>query len=291
MLVTINSLGNSTCIMNKAVRSDDGTFTETAITKESLYASGIPENAVPAKAFFVDDSISKEEAWSKKYINESCLKSYEQDFDTYYFFISQTRIREYESPLIDIWCYNAEEKTSKRVYHQFGNDNDIPNIVDIHWTYDIVSKDTIIQAPVSKKTFGVIDKQPKPILILCQIQTLFTPHSSYNVELVDITSGKTIILKGEKFVSVFETDDTLLPATEIGLARRYILTTTSRNKDEMTETHNLPNEDLEQYEGNMPLPEDFIDKVSIVPYINVYTLEGEKVSTLKLPVDNIDVIR
>lgn len=59
----------------------------------------------------------------------------------------------------------------------------------------------------------------------------------------------------------------------------------------MTETHNLPNEDLEQYEGNMPLPEDFIDKVSIVPYINVYTLEGEKVSTLKLPVDNIDVIR
>ena len=55
--------------MNKAVRSDDGTFTKTAITKESLYASGIPENAVPAKAFFVDDSISKEEAWSKKYIN------------------------------------------------------------------------------------------------------------------------------------------------------------------------------------------------------------------------------
>lgn len=54
--------------MNKAVRSDDGTFTKTAITKESLYASGIPENAVPAKAFFVDDSISKEEAWSKKYI-------------------------------------------------------------------------------------------------------------------------------------------------------------------------------------------------------------------------------
>ena len=70
MLVTINSLGNSICIMNKAVRSDDGTFTKTAITKESLYASGIPENAVPAKAFFVDDSISKEEAKKKKYINE-----------------------------------------------------------------------------------------------------------------------------------------------------------------------------------------------------------------------------
>lgn len=261
------------------------------ITKEDVKSAGIPSNVVPAKAYFSADSVSDPDAWSDNYLYESCLVSDNQDYGTYCFFVTETKDREYECPMVDIWCYDVENHKGWKVYHQSGKDNEVPNIMDAKWAFNIVSQDTLVNFSGSKKQYTIIQKKANPILILSLIKTLATPHSSYMVELLDINTGKAKTIDGEMLIGIFDTDDAQLPAAEIGSGKKYVLTTTSSYKSTTVELNSSADEDSNQVEDDSLLQADFINHVRITPTLNVYSFEGERVATINLPVDKIDVIR
>lgn len=261
------------------------------ITENEIKSAGIPSNVIPAKAYFSADSVGESEAWSDNFLFESCLVSDNQDYGTYCFFVSETKEREYECPMIDIWCYDVENHKAWKVYHQSGKDNEVPNVMDIKWAFNIDSQDTLVNFAGSKKQYSVIQKKAKPVLILSLIKTLATPHSSYMVELVDITTGKVKTIDGEKLIGVFDTDDAQLPAAEIGSGKKYVLTTTSSYKSSTIELNSSTDEDSNQSEDDSLMQADFINHVGITPTLNVYSLDGEKVGSVNLPVDKIDVVR
>lgn len=261
------------------------------ITKEEVKSAGIPSNVVPAKAYFSADSVSDSDAWSDNYLYESCLVADNQDYGTYCFFVTETKDREYECPMIDIWCYDVENHNGWKVYHQSGKDNEVPNIMDVKWAFNDVSQDTLVNFSGAKKQYTIIQKKPKPFLILSLIKTLATPHSSYMVELVDIKTGKTKTIDGEMLVGIFDTDDAQLPATEIGSGKKYVLTTTSSYKSSTVELNSSTDVDSNQSEDDSSLQADFINHVTITPTLNVYSLEGKNVGSIDLPADKIDVVR
>lgn len=261
------------------------------ITKDEVKSAGIPSNVIPAKAYFSANSVGDSEAWSDNYLYESCLVSDNQDNVTYCFFVSKTKDREYECPMIDIWCYDVENHKGWKVYHQSGDDNVVPNVIDAKWAFNVISQDTLVSFSGSKKQYSIIQKKSKPFLILNLIKRLETPHSSYMVQLVDIITGEIKLIDSEELVGIFYTNDTQLPAADIGSGKKYVLTTTSSYKSNHVELNSATDEDSNQSEDDSLMQADFIYHVDITPTLNVYSLDGEKVGSINLPVDKIDMVR
>lgn len=176
-------------------------------SKDEIVASGIPNCAIPAKAYFECLKSGNANLWSELSMKESTLYSEWQDFDTYCFFVNPTMKRTDEYPLVDVWAYNANNRKSKLVYHQVDDSIDIRNVVGIDWMYG--GKD-----------------HSEPILILSTIGTI-NAHYDYNTIIINALTSKQKILKGHKFVSVMHIYDEILPAYAIGWNESYILTTTS----------------------------------------------------------------
>jgi hypothetical protein len=176
--------------------------------KEVVLASGIPNGAIPAKAYFESLSSHYCNGWNEISMIESRLSSLWQDFDVYYFFVKPTAKRAWEYPLVDVWTYNANKHKSKLVYHQVDDSIDSRNVVGIDWMYG--GKD-----------------HSEPILIMSTIGTTQTCHYDYYTVIIDVLKGRGITLKGHKFVSVLHIYDEILPAYAIGLNESYVITTTS----------------------------------------------------------------
>lgn len=176
-------------------------------SKDEIVASGIPNCAIPTKAYFECLKSDNANLWSELSMKESTLYSEWQDYDAYCFFVNPTMKRTDEYPLVDVWAYNANKHKSKLVYHQVDDSIDIRNVVGIDWMYG--GKD-----------------HSEPILILSTIGSI-NAHYDYNTIIINALTSKQKILKGHKFVSVMHIYDEILPAYAIGWNESYILTTTS----------------------------------------------------------------
>lgn len=212
-------------------------------TKEEVVASGIPAGAVPAKAYFAGLGSHCGDVWNEVAMIENRLFSQWQDYDVCYFFVNPMMNRVEEYPLVDIWAYNANKQKAILVYHQIDDSIDIRNIIGIDWMYGGKTKS-------------------EPIVILSTIGTTQTSHYDYNTVIINILTGKQVVLKEQKFVYVLHLYDEILLTYAIGSNESYILTTTSDYKNIKGKDFLIPN--LSVYNSNgilvrrIPLPNQFI---------------------------------
>lgn len=218
LIITILAIVFNSQYLQANAINDDSTFvgnsndyvedTLRIPSKDEIVASGIPNCAIPAQAYFECLKSDNANLWSELSVKESTLYSEWQDFDAYCFFVNPTMKRTDEYPLVDVWAHNANKRKSKLMYHQVDDSIDTRNVVGIDWMYG--GKD-----------------HSEPILILSTIGTTQTCHYDYYTVIIDVLKDRIITLKGQKFVSILHIYDEILPAYAIGWNESYILTTTS----------------------------------------------------------------
>lgn len=262
-----------------------------SVTHEAIVASGIPESAIPAKAFFYrGDSIEQEEAWTGRWLEQSCLTSEDQDFGTYYFFVKQTLWRELEFPTIDIWVYDAVKKKSKLVYSQPDDEEDMLNIADMDYGFYITSKDSSFLNPGSKESITLSVKTAHPTILLSCFGEASTPHAVSSTMIINVENGAIRTLEGQKFVALMPTEDRALMAAEMGLSRSYIITTDTKYDFKSQKIRELTDSESERLnDGEWHI--EMLDHVFLRPFVNVYTLDGKQVGKLALPMDYVDIAR
>lgn len=274
-----------------------GTFARTAgglsQSRDSLmdlmYLAGLPGDAVPVKHFF--SSIDEYGAISPAYrqftvddLQESMLSDGMQDRDTCYFF---ARLRymsgeeDMDTPL-DLWVY---DNAAGRAW-QFLTWADTMDIYNVAWNYSITSADSLFTNPGTGQTFRLLKKESAPVAVVCTTDNGHTVHQPYNTIIVNLRTGRTKTLRGHKFISFLEPQETALMAAENGLSKRYILTTVSRWDDEEMQVREpvLP----DGYDG--PFVSMYYRNY-ITPVVEVWTMEGEYAGSITLPKDRIDCVR
>lgn len=276
---------------NAGVYDAGDSGTRDSVTYDVIVASGIPDSAIPAKAYFYHgDSIGKEEAWTGRWLEQSCLTSEDQFFGTYYFFVKPTLWREFELPTIDIWVYDAVRKKSKLVYSQPDDEDNMLNISDMDFGFYITSKDSSFLNPGSKESITLSVKTAHPTIILSCFGEASTPHAVSSTMIINVENGAIRTLEGQKFVALMSTEDRALMAAEIGLSRSYIITTDTKYDSKLQKIRELTDSESERLnDGEWHI--DMLDHVFLTPYVNIYTLNGKQVGKLALPVDYVDIAR
>lgn len=102
-----------------------------------------------------------------------------------------------------------------------------------------------------------------------------TPHPIYLTVILNPVTNKEKVME-EKFISFMGINDSSLPVAEQELARKVILTTTS----------SISSKDIPA-----PKDADFAVRNFIYPFLNAYSTTGNRIGTIELPHEEIDVIR
>ena len=242
-----------------------------------FYACGLPKDAYPV-AFYGQDSIpynNLNDARKREYLNQSFLVSAIQDFDSFYFFIQPIAGSEDEfSSFYNIWMYNESTKKLSKIFsHHVGTYTEM-QIDGVFWNYDIQNYDETYKTSSSSK--GVKHKKiVTPVVVIAARNVSMTPHPIYLTVILNPVTNKEKVME-EKFISFMGINDSSLPVAEQELARKVILTTTS----------SISSKDIPA-----PKDADFAVRNFIYPFLNAYSTTGNRIGTIELPHEEIDVIR
>lgn len=287
--------GTGSTIICNSIEEDsdeqDITMIPPEISYEDIISAGIPEDCIPAKLFFNSDTIDYNKKWNMDILKKSCLYSEDQDFGSYYFFIVPTEKREDEMPLIDIWMYDANRKVGKLILHQTEDNDKFKNIIGIDWAYEISSHDSTAINSVSKEKYDVLKKTARPIVILSTADNIATVHISPSILILDVENGNSKFIKGQQFISLIKTDDRALMAAEVGLGKTYLISTSTIYKLKSENIRELSDEEYDKIgeDGNERV--DIVDHNYLTPTVSIYSLEGNLIGNVTLPIDRIDTIR
>lgn len=124
--------------------------------------------------------------WNRKSLSKSCLTSEEQNFGMYYFFVPPISKRNYERPLIDIWMYDASNKSARKVFHENESIDDFRNIINMYWAFYIESKDAILRITGTGQKMKIIKKNAYSVIILSVANNVETVHVDPSVVIIDI---------------------------------------------------------------------------------------------------------
>lgn len=251
-------------------------FSSFAIDIKDLVKLGLPANAMPAKFYF------------EQIFNEQAMKPTEADYevssiecdDNKYYLFAQPKGETEEGTFtrISLWLYDSNKNTVKEVFKQVNNEYDGLFIFGIDWLLD---KQSTFKKYTIEETKQVIDTQEftfKPVIIMkSEIWTGFN-HSREVVILLHPDSGKVQLLEDQRFVAISHTSTQALMGAEQGLAKDYIITTSTIYDSESIELK--PNEEVTIY-----------NKQWVTPVVNIYDTNGTLISSQTLKKQQIDMVR
>lgn len=240
-------------------------------------SQGLPADAYPA-AYLNCDTVPFQQldaAQQVRYLEESCLQSYNLDAGNFHFFVQPIAVQnEYDGEFYNVYMYDETRKTVSKIFsHHVDNYPDM-QIESIVWNYHVLTYSEPYTDQSGKE--GLMHYQKgTPVVVITAKTVPFSPHAADLTIILNPLAHSQKVLK-EKFVGFVKNDDSSLAAAEQGSTKRMILTTAST----------LSTKDL-------PTPEeaDFLTRSYITPSIHVYSTSGVRLGGLTLPPDEIDCMR
>ena len=237
---------------------------------------GLPENAVPAKLYFENLYANTPRKMTEWDISKSSLCGFD---DEYFFFVEQLPTSDDDLyACINLWMYDVEKDKVTKIFSQQDEKYKELLIEDIAWLLDKQTsfKDVVVKD--TKQTIGVQNFTSKPVIVLkAEIFTGFN-HSPRMTLLIYPDSKKVLTLEHQMFVCISHTLTNMLMAAEMDYAQDYIITTSTGFRSEKQ-----PLKETEEY--------IIFNKQYLTPALHVYSAKGEKVGSISLPEDEVDMLR
>mgnify|MGYP006872999573 CR=1 FL=1 len=246
-----------------------------AIDVDHLRELGLPADAVPAISYF-------------EHLFEKTVPVTEQDYyrsshmgigDEYFLFVEKLPSKEDDDfDRINIWMYTTQTEKVTKIFSQEGSEHSGLLIEGIDMLTD--KQSTFIEHEVadSKQKIQLQDFVESPVVVLNAEEFCGTAHAPRVTLLVYPYEQKVKELSNEQFVCIFHTLTNMLMNAEMELAQDYILTT-----DTEVQSESLPLEESQEVTIYL--------KQYLTPSLHIYTAKGEKVQSVTLPVDEVDMVR
>lgn len=253
-------------------------------TVKEMQGKGLPKEAIPAKHYFnhLYESTSQNQKYGAFELGESSFITPDAtgeggETEHFIFVVQQPSQEDQDFPFIDLWLCNDNMARAKRVFHQYSSHYGEHVFYGIHFLSDVTTREKTYTDEKTKQIITRHLKYGKPVLALEIQEYNGTGHGIISTLIIDCETGKTTMLRGEKVVGVLSPLTNMLMLVEWNMAQSYLLTTTSTV---ISEDPYQPTDDFEIF-----------SQIQLTPTLHIYTPSGEPVEALKLPTNDIDMIR
>ena len=246
-----------------------------AIDMAHLHQLGLPQGAVAASKYFEDLFADVPHPFTDQECENSTYPGLE---DQYTFFVERLpKAADDDFYHINLWMYASWKDQVVKVLSQEGHYHELL----IKGIYCLVDKQPrYLEHTVegSGQTVMLQDFGEAPVVVVNVEEFNGTMHALQSTLLVYPYTQEVKVLENELFVSVSHTLTNMLMAAEMNLAQDYIITTSTELRSE-----EVPLEQNKEF--------TYIYKQHLLPILHIYTAKGEKVQSISLPVDEVDMVR
>lgn len=246
-----------------------------AFDVDHLRELGLPADAVPAISYF-------------EHLFEKTVPVDEHDYyrsshmgigDEFFLFVEKLPSKEDDDfERINIWMYTTQTEKVTKIFSQEGTEHSGLLIQGIDMLTDKQSTFIDHEVADSKQKIQLQDFIESPVVVLNAEEFCGTAHAPRVTLLVYPYENEVKELLNEQFVCISHTLTNMLMSAEMELAQSYIITTSTEVQSE-----------------SMPLEESqeviIYLKQYLTPTLHIYTARGEKVKSVTLPVDEVDMVR
>lgn len=250
--------------------------TAKAVTLQNLRQMGLPANAFPAMLYFETYYASEKPTATQQDIDNSSFIGLEGE---YAFFVQPLAGQADEDfTRIALWMYSEKNKKVSCVFTQQTEEYADLFITGIGWLVDKKPSYRNVVTSDSHQTIRLQEFTDSPVIVLqSEVYNGFS-HALRVTLIINPEQQELKRIEGEQFVSVFHTKTNMLMSAEQELAQDYILTTSTEMR-----TENVPLKESEEY--------CLYNKQFLTPVIHVYTARGKLVNSIRLPEDEVDMVR
>lgn len=245
-----------------------------AIDVNHLRELGLPADAVPATAYFRQLFDPKVTVTEQDY-----EQSYEGLEDEYFLFVEKLPSQpDDDFNHINIWMYTTQTEKVTKIFSQEGSEHSGLLVGGIDFLIDKQSTFIDHEVADTKQKIQLQDFNESPVVVLNAEVSSGTVHSPRVTLLVYPHEQEVKELNNEHFVCVFHTLTNMLMGAEMELAQDYIITTSTAVISQ--EVPIQESNDITLYY-----------KQYLTPLLHIYNAKGQKVNTIELPVDEVDMVR